>query len=141
MRIGLLYLICCACFVADRCSAESRYRVSLVTEKFDGQMFIRIGDEYQKALDEYPYNEKYLYDFGVFEISNINDVDLLAWIYYPNIRRVRLAPLYGGKPNCTVLECHHFFFLKTDAPATSTKDPDELCKMHVTSCGRGPVIR
>jgi hypothetical protein len=141
MRISLLYFICCAFALADQCAAESRYRVYLVTEKFDGQMVIRIGDEYQKALDEYPYDDQYLYDFGVFDISNVYDIDLIAVIYYPEQRRVRLAPLYGGRPNCRISECQDFKFEETDAPPTSTKEPDDLCKLHVTSCGRGPIIR
>lgn len=142
MRVSLFFLAFCSFLgLASECSAENTYRVYLVTEKINDQIVIGIAEEYQKSLNEYPVNGGYLYDFGVFLIPDIEDIDLSVRIYSQEQRRVRRATQYSDNQACNISTCQGFKFEKVESAATSTKNPDDLCRLHVTSCGRGAIIR
>jgi len=142
MRESFFLLILCSFWAfSGGCLAGNTYRVYLITEKINDPIFIGIGDEYQNSLREHPVDDGYLYDFGIFLIPNIEDIDLRVRIYSQEQRRLLRMPQYSDNQACNISVCQGFKFEKVESPATSTKNPDDLCKMHVTSCGRGPAIR
>lgn len=136
-----LYVYVSLLALSTQCTAENRYRVYFLTEKINDQIFIGIGDEFQKSLGELPIDNEHAYDFGVFTILNTDDIDLKVRVYSSEQRRVLRVPQYTPNQTCTISDCQGFQFVKTESPPTSTSDPNDLCRLHVTSCGRGPAIR
>ncbi len=122
-------------------SAETNanvYQVTLRAEQSDMQLFVCINGECQKSLSNTKNQDEYIYDFGTFPVANNASVELKAWRYHPEARRMRRAPKHYAPGMCNITYCGSFNFTKTNAPVTSITD---LCKLGLSSCGRGPTPR
>jgi hypothetical protein len=114
------------------------YQVTLRAEQSDMRLFICINGECQKSLSFRKNEDEYIYDFGTFPVPKSTNIEFNAWRHYPEIRRIRRTREHYTPGICNVTNCGSFRFTKTNAPVTSTTD---LCKLGLSSCGRGPTPR
>jgi hypothetical protein len=114
------------------------YQVTLKSPQSDLRLFVCINEECQKSLSYKKAQDGYIYDFGTFPVPNIKNIELKAFRYYPEKRRIRRAREQYVLGVCDTSSCGSFNFTKAHAPVTSTTD---LCKLGLSSCGRGPSPR
>ena len=114
------------------------YQVTLKAPQSGLRLFVCINEECQKSLSHKKAQDEYIYDFGTFPVPNIKSIELKAFRYYPEKRRIRRAREQYVLGVCEISSCGSFNFTKANAPVTSTTD---LCRLGLSSCGRGPTPR
>lgn len=123
------------------CLAQNTYQINLITEDTNNELRIVVDGAYQKALDKNSVSGGYLYDFGVFVIPDVENIDIKLFSYNREQRRVRLVPQYSSIRPCKVSACGDFKFIKTQSPVTSFSDQYDICNNLGMRCPRGGYIR
>lgn len=123
------------------CLAQNTYQINFIAEDTNNELRIGIDGAYQKALNKSSVSGGYLYDFGVFVIHDVENIDIKLFSYNREQRRVRLVPQHSSIRPCKVSACGDFKFIKTQSPATSFSDQRDICNNLGMGCPRGGYIQ